>query len=106
MRLIHFVSFLMVGLMVAPAVAPAIQPVLAQDTLPRVESASCWMALPDGVVEGDNIECGYLIVPEDRSRCLQPNDSTGLRDFTRPRRYRAARPGYLSGRRSRWQRGR
>ena len=76
MRLRHFISFLMIGLMiglmVAPAVAPAVQPVLAQDTLPRAERVSCWMALPDDVVEGQDIDCGYLIVPEDRSSASSP----------------------------------
>ena len=64
MRYGYVVLLLMFGLMVAP--------VLAQDALPRVETASCWMELPDGIVEGDNLECGYLIVPEDRSDTSSP----------------------------------
>jgi pimeloyl-ACP methyl ester carboxylesterase len=47
--------------------------VLAQDTLPGVEWTSCWMALPDDVVEGVNVDCGYLIVPEDRSSVSSPD---------------------------------
>ena len=57
-------------LMIAFALAAA--PTQAQDTLPRVESASCWMELPEGVTEGDNIDCGYLIVPEDRGDPSSP----------------------------------
>lgn len=62
------VCLLMVAVLVLMAA-----PVLAQDTVPRVEPASCWMELPDGVTEGENIDCGYLIVPEDRS---DPNSPT------------------------------
>ncbi|MEZ4667916.1 MAG: alpha/beta fold hydrolase [Anaerolineae bacterium] len=58
--------FLLMALLVAA-------PVLAQDTVPQVEQTDCWMELPDGVVEGDNLNCGYLIVPEDRS---DPNSPT------------------------------
>ncbi len=47
-------------------------PVLAQDALPRVEATDCWMELPEGVVEGENVECGYLFVPEDRSSADSP----------------------------------
>ncbi len=48
-------------------------PVLAQDAaVPRIEPQSCWMALPDGVVEGQNFDCGYLIVPEDRTNPSGP----------------------------------
>jgi pimeloyl-ACP methyl ester carboxylesterase len=64
MRLIHVVFLLLMGLMVAP--------VLAQDPLPFIEPADCWMVLPDGVTEGDNLECGYLIVPEDRTNPSSP----------------------------------
>ncbi|MEP6985919.1 MAG: alpha/beta fold hydrolase [Chloroflexota bacterium] len=59
MRLMYFVLAVMISLMVAP--------VLAQDTTPHLEKADCWMALPDGVVEGQNLDCGYLVVPEDRT---------------------------------------
>ncbi len=58
MRLVYFTFFLM-GLLIAPT--------LAQDLPPQVETTNCWMALPDGVVEGENVDCGYLIVPEDRT---------------------------------------
>ncbi|MCA9904902.1 MAG: alpha/beta fold hydrolase, partial [Anaerolineae bacterium] len=42
-------------------------PVLAQDELPYVELTDCWMDLPDGLVEGDDVDCGLLFVPEDRT---------------------------------------
>ena len=64
MRRLHYILFLLIGVMVAP--------VLAQDTLTRLEPAACWMTLPDGVVEGQNLDCGYLIVPEDRSNTASP----------------------------------
>ncbi len=47
-------------------------PVEAQDTLPIAEFTDCRMALPDGWVEGQDVECGYLIVPEDRSDSDSP----------------------------------
>jgi len=58
------VCFLLIALIFAP--------VLAQDKAPHTESASCWMTLPDGVEEGKNVECGYLIVPEDRTDASSP----------------------------------
>ena len=65
MRLLRLLMITFLALMVAP--------VLAHDSVPRVEPASCWMELPDGVTEGQNLDCGYLIVPEDRS---DPNSPT------------------------------
>lgn len=50
---------LMIGLLVSP--------VLAQDNAPTTESVDCWMPLPEGLVEGENVDCGYLNVPENRS---------------------------------------
>lgn len=59
MRLIYVFLFSMLGLMVAPT--------LAQDTDSQIEPTACWMELPEGLVEGENVDCGYLSVPEDRS---------------------------------------
>lgn len=60
MRRLCCLIFVMIGLMAAP--------VLAQDTpSPDVEYVACWMELPDDVVEGNDIDCGYVTVPEDRS---------------------------------------
>ena len=59
MRLLRLPILAVLVLMVAP--------VLAQDSVPRAEPTSCWMDLPDGIVEGEDVDCGYLIVPEDRS---------------------------------------
>ena len=64
MRLKYCLFALLIGLMVAP--------VLAQDTTPRLEATDCWMAMPDGVEEGKDAECGYLVVPEDRSNAASP----------------------------------
>lgn len=60
----HTVLLLLVALMVAP--------VMAQDAAPHTESASCWMTLPDGMEEGKDVDCGYLIVPEDRTNPSSP----------------------------------
>jgi len=43
-------------------------PVLAQEDSPAIEWTPCWMELPDGFVEGEDIECGYLLVPENRAK--------------------------------------
>ncbi len=59
MRLKYLVSVLLITLIVAP--------VLAQDNAPQTESTSCWFELGEGLEEGKNVDCGYLIVPEDRS---------------------------------------
>ncbi len=65
MRLKHALFLIVLMLFVAPA--------LAQDDLPYAALTDCWMELPDGIVDGQNIECGYLVVPEDRS---DPNSPT------------------------------
>lgn len=59
MRFVKFALVLMLALIVAP--------VLAQNTRPQVEPTSCWMELPDDLADGENVECGYLTVPEDRT---------------------------------------
>ncbi len=60
MRLRIFACCLLLMLITAP--------VLAQnDTAPGIEYTSCWMELPDGFVEGKDVDCGYLTVPEDRT---------------------------------------
>lgn len=43
-------------------------PVLAQEDSPAIEWTPCWMELPDGFVEGEDIECGYLLVLENRAK--------------------------------------
>lgn len=63
----HFVSLIFI-LMFAVLVAP----VLAQDDLGQVEYVECWMELPEGIVEGQNVDCGYVHVPEDRNNPDSP----------------------------------
>lgn len=62
-------ALLLVLLCAALLAAPA----LAQDELPYAEVTDCWMELPDGLVEGENVDCGILYVPEDRA---DPNSAT------------------------------
>jgi pimeloyl-ACP methyl ester carboxylesterase len=51
-----------------PAVATSAPPSEAQIAYqPRFEGASCPFELPAGQVEGQTVECGYLIVPENRT---------------------------------------
>lgn len=58
MRYIYGLLFLMLVLMISP--------VVAQDTGSYAEPTDCWMELADGLVDGENVECGWLYVPEDR----------------------------------------
>lgn len=39
----------------------------AQSSIPRFEVSPCQFDLPDGQVEGETVECGYLVVPENRA---------------------------------------
>ena len=51
-----------------PTVTPTAEPTLTQaDYTPVFEPADCPFDLPAGQVEGETVECGYLVVPEDRS---------------------------------------
>ncbi len=51
-----------------PTPAPTNTPEPTPATAARFEKASCPFDLPAGVVEGETIECGYLLVPEDRAQ--------------------------------------
>lgn len=42
-------------------------PALAHADLPYVELTDCWMELPSGLTEGEDVDCGILYVPEDRA---------------------------------------
>ena len=48
--------------------SPTLQPAAAAliDYEPIFESADCPFRLPAGQIEGETVECGYLIVPENR----------------------------------------
>ncbi len=59
MRRRYLLFFLLISLIVAP--------VLAQNSAPQIEWTNCWMELPNDMVEGQNVDCGYLNVPEDRT---------------------------------------
>ena len=45
----------------------ALMPTLAQDEFPYFETDNCPFELPAPEAEGETYECGYLVVPEDRS---------------------------------------
>lgn len=45
----------------------------AQDSVPRFEPSACEFDLIAGQIDGETVECGYLVVPEDRS---QPDGQT------------------------------
>lgn len=50
-----------------------ITPVHAQDDdVPRFEPAECMFEIPEGAVEGENLECGYLVVPEEHANPTGP----------------------------------
>jgi pimeloyl-ACP methyl ester carboxylesterase len=56
-----------------PATLPTSTPVRATPTpefvsAARFEQVACPFVLPEGYTQGENVECGYLVVPEDRSR--------------------------------------
>lgn len=36
-------------------------------TLPRFEPVACWFDPPPGWIAGDNLDCGYVVVPESRA---------------------------------------
>ncbi|MBZ0285991.1 MAG: transporter, partial [Anaerolineae bacterium] len=38
-----------------------------RDYTPTFESTPCPFPLPDGLTEGEDVECGYLLVPENRA---------------------------------------
>lgn len=38
--------------------------VVAQTDVPRIERADCMFTLPEGIVDGVDVACGYLVVPE------------------------------------------
>src|SRR5215216_1968670 len=63
--------FLLLGSACQPVMPPSASVLPAQESgeTPRYEAADCQYAFP----EGETIECGYLVVPEDRS---QPDGPT------------------------------
>ncbi len=75
--LICLVSLLIVGCVgpnaaPAPTLVPSRTPMPTRVTGPGVpgtfESAPCPFALPEDYVQGQNVDCGYLVVPENRER--------------------------------------
>ena len=60
------IAFLLAGI-------AGVSPALAQGSVPRFESGACRFQESPEFIEGKNLRCGYLAVPEDRSR---PNGPT------------------------------
>jgi len=50
-----------------PTVMPTLTPPTLSEYVPTFEEAACPFKIPPGHVEGESVECGYLIVPEDRA---------------------------------------
>ena len=48
-----------------PEPTPTLEP--APESVVTFEPAACPMQLPSGQTEGETVECGYLVVPEDRA---------------------------------------
>ncbi len=55
-----------------------------RDYLPLFEADSCPFQLPAGQVEGETVECGYLVVPEDRADPDSPDIRLAVAIFRRP----------------------
>jgi pimeloyl-ACP methyl ester carboxylesterase len=75
-----------------PSEKPSAEPVAT------FEEASCPFELPAGQVEGETVECGYLVVPEDRANPDSPTIRLAVATFRHPDG--AAHPDpiiYLSG---------
>ncbi|MBN1965392.1 MAG: alpha/beta fold hydrolase [Anaerolineae bacterium] len=62
------IARVVIGLAVLAGLAGGL-PAAAQDGLPRFEAAACMIPLP----AGEQVDCGYLLVPEDRT---QPDSPT------------------------------
>ncbi|MEJ2757086.1 MAG: alpha/beta fold hydrolase, partial [Anaerolineales bacterium] len=50
---------------------------------PSIEASPCPFTLPEGFTEGENVDCGYLIVPEDRSNSDSPEIRLAVAVFHR-----------------------
>ena len=76
--------FLIVALLVGIGFVPTIDnysTAQAQETTPRFEPSSCDFDMPEGFVDGESVECGFLIVPEDRSQPDSPTISLAVAIF-------------------------
>ncbi len=62
----------------APAAEPTLEPVAA------FEEAPCPFDLPQGLGEGEDVECGYLVVPEDRADPGGPTVRLAVAIFRHP----------------------
>jgi len=85
-RLPRIRRVLLVVFLVAWIVSGSIRPARANSDpalpagqeIPRFEEAPCMVALPSGLVEGQDIDCGYLIVPEEYADRSGPTIQLGV----------------------------
>lgn len=57
------------------------RPASAGATPPRFEPAACPFTLGSGLVDGVDVRCGYLLVPEDRRKTASPTIRLAVADF-------------------------
>lgn len=62
---------LVFALCLASSLIPRV-PAHAQDSLPRFETSACPFTPGLGFTEGQNVRCGFLLVPEDRGSPSSP----------------------------------
>lgn len=62
-----FNSMLALSLLVGAVTLLPLRSIWAQEAVPRFEKTECVIELPDGVIVGEDVECGYLVVPEEHA---------------------------------------
>jgi pimeloyl-ACP methyl ester carboxylesterase len=67
-----------------PAATPGSQALKGQDYVPVFEADACPFQLPTGQSEGETVECGYLLVPEDRADPDSPDIHLAVAIFRHP----------------------
>ncbi|MCC6147132.1 MAG: alpha/beta fold hydrolase [Anaerolineaceae bacterium] len=77
MSITLFLKVLILSMFLIPTSGLEIHPAIAANAadaeIPRFEESSCMFDLPAGVIEGKDIRCGYLIVPEEYKNPAGPS---------------------------------
>lgn len=68
----------------APSDTPLPEPTATPEPVAVFEEAACPFDLPEGQVEGETVECGYLVVPEDRADPESPAIQLAVAIFRHP----------------------